>query len=48
MKKNLALAALASAVASIGLLFHPVTMPYTPFAVGIFAVVGIALLITSR
>lgn len=48
MRKKLALAALASAVASIGLMFIPETMPYTPFVIGTFAAVGIGLLVTPR
>jgi Na+-translocating ferredoxin:NAD+ oxidoreductase RnfD subunit len=48
MKKSLALAALASAVASTGLMFIPATMPYTPFVIGAFAAVGVGLLVTSR
>jgi hypothetical protein len=47
MKKHLALAALASAVASTGLMFIPLTMPFTPFVIGALATVGIGLLVTS-
>jgi len=48
MKKSLALAALASGVASFGLVFFPTALPYTPLVVGALATVGVGLLITSR
>ncbi len=48
MRKKLALASLACGVASVGLMFIPAAMPYTPFVIGAFAIVGIAFLITSR
>jgi len=47
MKKKLALASLASGIASVGLMFNPVTMPYTPFVIGAFAAFGLGLLVTS-
>ena len=47
MKKKLALAALASGLASTGLVFVPAALSYTPLIVGVFAAVGVGLMVTS-
>lgn len=47
MKKKLALAALASGVASVGLMFVSATLPYTPLIIGAFATIGVGLMVAS-
>ena len=47
MKKNLALAALASGIASVGLTFVPAALPYTLLVVGALTAVGIGLMVAS-
>ena len=47
MKKKLALVALASGIASVGLTYVPDALPYTPLIVGALAAVGVGLIMMS-